>query len=237
MVWTDVFSQWQTYAIGLGVIFLGWNMVKGALKIVPLANQVNKNQWLMLMVGGLLLTSGIFGSLGTATVGRTSMERAQNVELLTFNLAGTATDMGGNLNQFYQTDAQVLDVAGELNGTFQICRADATSGGSMLVTVTSPDFRNPSDGSDVVNYNLIEEDPATGKKYIYLIAGSTITYTGATQGGQLNVGFVEGDVCQDISFMIELDETGQDKLRIYDPVDIRFSIPGSGYILRHLNAD
>ena len=241
MVWTDIFGQWQFYAllVALGTVFSAFASRMGLFKLPILSKQA------LLYVGvvGLVITTGIFGSVimstGTASLG--DAPAGFYISDLQVTTAFTSDNAGiGNVTESSGVqdhldvrllDAAVSETGGEeevYTGILTVTRTGAGEPYSCVVQAELPADYGDEAGDDGRRYNIVEKT-TTGEWEVYLNDGGAAVITSPKDHTTLS--FDDGESQTTLGIAVEVDEEGHDALNQYSSKNIVVNICGRPFTI------
>ena len=222
------------WGILLLVVMLAWGSVSGILKRLPIVN--NRRTVMIIAIVGLVLTTGIIGSLGIGSLGTVSATDVSVVDIqVTTDFtsdAGATPAENANVDDLIDvrmTDAQANETSGieeVYTGILTVTRSGDLSPTSCEVTALLPADYADEAGDDGRRYNIVEKT-TVGEYEVYIQDGAAATVTSPKEHSVLT--FADGVSQRTLGISIEVDEEGHDALNQYSSKSVIIDVCGSPF--------
>ncbi len=239
----DFFQSPMFWAVVTGIGLFAYGVIAPIFKRVPILN--NKSAFMWIGIIGLLLTTGILGSMsifGTGSVAQSSIGSKgfviSDIQLTTSFASSGGCTLAENSNQddlldIRCTDAQANETASIFeinNGILTVTRqGDLKPMSCPVVARTTKNYGSETTPGDGNTFTILEVT-TLGLLEAYLGDGANATTTSPLERTSLT--FAEGDATQTLGVLLEVDEDAHDNLNQYSYRDVVLDVCGKPYTLR-----
>lgn len=232
-------GTWQFWTLWLVVALLFYTAIRPLVKRIPIIG--NKSMLILAGIIGIIVTSPILGTFGTASMNRPARVRIADLQVTTDfsgNCTNTMNSNDDDLLDVRCTDAQANESTAwyEVDtGIITVFRDGDLSPASCKVKVTTDEGysseRTPGDGTA---YTVVEEN-TLGELEVYLEAkksGSGAAASSSSPKEQTVLEFDEGISQAHLGVVLDTDEGGHDALNQYSYKDVVINICGKPFTMR-----
>lgn len=230
------YEMWQFWLVVLGLMVF----VPGIIRVVtslPILRRVPWTTWMMVCIGALIITSGVFGGIKwpTGSLTKTSGFMITDLQETTSFATDISGSVAANANQddlwdVRLTDAQANETSGyyELDdGVLTVTRTGDLTAMSCPVVATTSTFGSEKTPGDGNQYKIVEET-TLGELEVYLRTCSSASCASATTypKGATSLAFDEGVSLGYVGVLIEVEESAHDQLNQYSYKDVVVDVCG-----------